>query len=107
MLGELIGISNIRRAFNCIDISLSKDGTYTLGKASGLFVLRYPSGNAQHFLFLVDNYSRKITHIAGLDPNNTSAFEFLFEGSGYNTEVVIKNKSGVDNALFEIAYQSI
>lgn len=57
VLGELIGISNIRRAFNCIDISLSKDGTYTLGKASGLFVLRYPSGNAQHFLFLVDNYS--------------------------------------------------
>ena len=90
-----------------MDIRLSQGDTYSFGNAGGLFVVQYPSGNSQHFLCLIDNYSRKVTHIAGLDPNNTGAFEFVFEGTGYATNVLIKSKATLSNAQFKIAYQQI
>lgn len=88
VLGGLLSISGLQKAFQYKRFSLKNGETATVGKVSGLMVIRHPWSDSKLTVVLVNNYNKEITQVAGREYGQIP-LEITWEGSGYNTVMKI------------------
>ena len=108
VLGELMGISNLRQAFNLKKLSLKKGETGDIGYVSGLMTIMHAWSNASTNIIHVDTFSHKYTNVAG-DEIEKMPLTVSWKGTGWDSIMQItSNYGGTSDATeFIVAFQSI
>lgn len=108
VLGELLLISDLQKAFQYKKFSLKNGETATVGKVCGLMVIRHSWSDSNPTVVLVDNYGKDITQVAGREYPQVP-IEISWEGSGYNTVMKITSTYATTSAqtMFYIAWQCL
>lgn len=108
VLGELLSISDLQKAFQYKRFSLKNGETATVGKVSGLVVIRHSWSNSKPTVVLVNNYNKEITQVAGREYGQIP-LEITWEGSGYYTVMKITSTYNETSGetVFYFAWQEI
>lgn len=108
VLGELLLISDLQKAFQYKKFFLKNGETATVGKVCGLMVIRHSWSDSNPTVVLVDNYGKDITQVAGREYPQVP-IEISWEGSGYNTVMKITSTYTTTSAqtMFYIAWQCL
>lgn len=104
-LGELIGVSDLKKAFDYKNIVLGGNESYELGICAGLVVIRNIYISAVFSLLLIDEFHNTVTTIAGNSIKDLG-LEFRFDTTNYKARMSIINVSS-NNANIEISYQNL
>ena len=104
-LGELIGVSDLKRAFDYKNIILGNNESYELGICAGLVVIRNIYISATFSLLLIDEFHNAVTTIAGNSIKDLG-LEFRFDTTDYKARMSIINVSS-NNVNIEISYQNL
>ena len=108
LLGELIGISNLRTAFNLKKISLKKGETGDIGYVSGLMTVMHAWSSASPNIIYVDTFNHKYTSVAG-EEIEKMPLTVSWKGTGWDSIMQITSNYGETSAAteFTVAFQSI
>ena len=108
VLGGLLSISGLQKAFQYKRFPLKNGETATVGKVSGLVVIRHSWSNSELTVVLVNNYNKEVIQVAGRQYTDIP-FEITWEGSGYNTVMKITSTYTNTSAqtVFYIAWQCL
>ena len=108
VLGELIGISNLRTAFNLKKLSLKKGETGDIGYVSGLMTIMHSWTSASANVIYVDTYHHKYTNVAG---NEIEKLPLTVSWKGTEWDSIMQitsNYGGTSGPTeFTVAFQSI
>lgn len=106
VLGGLLPISDLQKAFQYKRFPLKRGETATVGKAGGLMVIRHSWSSSQCAVVLVDSYDKEVIQVAGRDYTQIP-FEITWEGSQYNTLMKITSTYATtsEQTMFYIAWQ--
>jgi hypothetical protein len=105
VLGELIGVNYLKKAFDYKNIILGSNESYELGICAGLVVIRNIYISAAFSLLLIDEFHNAVTTIAG-NSIKELGLEFRFDTTDYKARMSIINVSS-NNANIEISYQNL
>lgn len=105
LLGGLIGVNYLKKAFDYKNIVLGGDESYELGICAGLVVIRNIYISAAFSLLLIDEFHNTVTTIAGNSIKDLG-LEFRFDTTNYKARMSIINVSS-NNANIEISYQNL
>ena len=108
-LGELIGISNLRTAFNLKKLSLKKGETGDIGYVSGLMTIMHSWTSASANVIYVDTYYHKYTNVAGNEMEKMP-LTVSWKGTKWDSIMQITSNYGGTSAAateFIVAFQSI
>lgn len=105
LLGELIGVNYLKKAFDYKNIILESNGSYELGICAGLVVIRNIYISAAFSLLLIDEFHNTVTTIVG-NSIKELGLEFRFDTTDYKARMSIINVSS-NNANIEISYQNL
>ena len=107
-LGELIGISNLRTAFNLKKFSLKKGETGDIGYVSGLMTIMHAWSSASPNIIYVDTFNHKYTSVAGNEIEKMP-LTVSWKGTGWDSIMQITSNYGGTSAAteFTVAFQSI
>ena len=105
LLGELIGVNYLKKAFDYKNIILGSNESYELGICAGLVVIRNIYISAAFSLLLIDEFHNTVTTIAG-NSIKELGLEFRFDTTDYKARMSIINVSS-NNANIEISYQNL
>ena len=108
LLGELIGISNLRTAFNLKKLSLKRGETGDIGYVSGLMAIMHSWSSASTNIIYVDTFSHKYTNVAGNEIEKMP-LTVSWKGTGWDSIMQITSNYGGTSAAteFTVAFQSI
>lgn len=105
LLGGLIGVNYLKKAFDYKNIVLGGNESYELGICAGLVVIRNIYISAAFSLLLIDEFHNAVTVIAG-NSIKELGLEFRFDTTDYKARMSIINVSS-NNANIEISYQNL
>lgn len=105
ILGGLIGVNYLKKAFDSKNIILGSNESYELGICAGLVVIRNIYISAAFSLLLIDEFHNAVTTIAG-NSIKELGLEFRFDTTDYKARMSIINVSR-NNANIEISYQNL
>ena len=105
LLGGLIGVNYLKKAFDYKNIILGSNESYELGICAGLVVIRNIYISAAFSLLLIDEFHNAVTTIAGNSIKDLD-LEFRFDTTDYKARMSIINVSS-NNANIEISYQNL
>lgn len=105
LLGGLIGVNYLKKAFDYKNIVLGGNESYELGICAGLVVIRNIYISAVFSLLLIDEFHNTVTTIAGNSIKDLG-LEFRFDTTDYKARMSIINVSS-NNANIEISYQNL
>lgn len=105
LLGGLIGVNYLKKAFDYKNIVLGGNESYELGICAGLVVIRNIYISAVFSLLLIDEFHNTVTTIAGNSIKDLG-LEFRFDTTNYKARMSIINVSS-NNANIEISYQNL
>ena len=105
LLGELIGVNYLKKAFDYKNIILESNESYELGICAGLVVIRNIYISAAFSLLLIDEFHNAVTTIVG-NSIKELGLEFRFDTTDYKARMSIINVSS-NNANIEISYQNL
>ena len=108
VLGELIGISNLRTAFNLKKLSLKKGETGDIGYVSGLMTIMHSWSSASPNIIYVDTFNHKYTSVAGKEIEKMP-LTVSWKGTGWDSIMQITSiyEGTSDATEFTVAFQSI
>lgn len=108
LLGELIGISNLRTAFNLKKLSLKKGETGDIGYVSGLMTIMHSWSSASPNIIYVDTFNHKYTSVAGTEIEKMP-LTVSWKGTGWDSIMQITSNYGGTSVAteFTVAFQSI
>ena len=108
LLGELIGISNLRTAFNLKKLSLKRGETGDIGYVSGLMAIMHSWSSASTNIIYVDTFSHKYTNVAGNEIEKMP-LTVSWKGTGWDSIMQITSNYGGTSVAteFTVAFQSI
>lgn len=90
ILGELIGVNYLKKAFDYKNIILGSNESYELGICAGLVVIRNIYISAAFSLLLIDEFHNTVTTIAG-NSIKELGLEFRFDTTDYKARMSIIN----------------
>lgn len=105
LLGELLGVNYLKKAFDYKNIILGNNESYELGICAGLVVIRNIYISAGFSLLLIDEFHNAVTTITGKSIKELG-LEFRFDTTDYRASMSIVNVSS-NNANIEISYQNL
>lgn len=99
-----MGVGDLQNAFQYKQLSLQPGVSVNIGRAAGLLSIRNRSSNSVPSVYLIDNFKRTATVVAGLEnPEISIGFD---EKSDYDTTVTITNISSIYGEI-HVAWQYI